>query len=432
MKQKLIAMTEKELARYEIIENLINGKMDGTEASKQIGLSTRQTKRLKASVKKDGAKGVIHKNRGKPSNRRIDGRIIKKTKKLLREKYPDFGPTFAGEKLEELHGIKMSKETLRTIMINEKLWKPKERRQSKNRHEWRARKDNYGEMEQFDGSYHRWLEDRAEEMCLLASIDDATGKITHAKFDHNEGVKAVSNFWLEYFGKNGLPNKIYLDKFSTYKINHKNAVDNSEMMTQFQRMMNQVGVELITAHSPEAKGRIERLFETLQDRMVKEMRLAGIKTVDEASEFLKTYIPKFNEKFAVVPNKKADLHKKASEELKEKLPQIFSIQNTRKVNNDYTVMFKNSYYQLDLGRQPISIYKKDVVTMEEHLNGEIKIRLKDKYLNFFVLPERPKKQCDVNLPAITAKKSSGWKPPTNHPWRSSFLINKSSNIIRKI
>ena len=425
-------MTEKELARYEVIENLINGKIDGTEASKQVCLSIRQTKRLKASVKKDGAKGVIHKNRGKPSNRRIDDEKMGKAKKLLKEKYADFGPSFAGEKLEELHGIKISKETLRTIMTAEKLWKPKERRQSKNRHEWRARKDNYGEMEQFDGSYHHWMEDRAGEMCLLISIDDAEGKITHARFDYNEGVKAVSSFWMEYFDKNGMPGKIYLDKFSTYKINHKNAVDNSEMMTQFERMMNQVGVELITAHSPEAKGRVERVFGTLQDRMVKEMRLAGVKTIVEANEFLKTYIPKFNKKFAVIPNKKADLHKKVSEELKVKLPQIFSIQNTRKVNNDYTVMFRNSYYQLDLYEQQTSIYKKDVVVMEEHLNGEIKIRLKNHYLKYSVLPERPKKQCEVNLAAITPRKQSGWKPPIDHPWRSSFLVNKSSNIFRKI
>lgn len=263
MKQKLITMTEKELARYEIIENLINGKIDGTEASKQICLSIRQTKRLKVSVKEDGAKSLIHKNRGKPSNRRIADEIIEKAKELLKSKYPDFGPTFAGEKLEELHKIKLSKETIRTVMISEKLWKPRERRRSKNRHEWRARKDNYGEMQQFDGSYHLWLEDRAEEMCLLASIDDATGRITHAMFGYNEGVKQVSEFWLGYFNKNGLPNKIYLDKFSTYKINHKNAVDNSQMTTQFQRMMNQVGVELITAHSAEAKGRIERVLETL-------------------------------------------------------------------------------------------------------------------------------------------------------------------------
>ncbi len=424
-------MTEKESKRYEIIKSLIDGAIDGTEASKQLGLSIRQTKRMKAIVDKKGMKGIVHKNRGKPSNRKIDRKIIEKTKKLLKEKYSDFKPTFASEKLLELHNIKINKETIRQMMAEENLWKIKPRRQPKDKHLWRPRKDNYGEMQQFDGSYHLWLEDRSAEMCLLASIDDATGKITKAVFAENEGVKAVSRFWKEYVEENGVPLSIYLDKYSTYKINHKSAVDNKDLITQFERMMRQVGGELITAHSPQAKGRVERLFGTLQDRMVKEMRLAGIKTMDEANEFLKIYIPKFNEKFTVVPNKKADLHKKVGKKIKERLPQIFSVQNTRKINNDYTVMFKTKYYQLD-STQDIVVYKKDTVIMEEHLGGEVKIRMKDTYLKYSILPERPKKQCSVDLVAITQKTPSGWKPPANHPWRNSLIFTKQkSNFIGK-
>ncbi|VAW18958.1 Mobile element protein, partial [hydrothermal vent metagenome] len=419
----MIVMTEKESRRYEIIKELIDGVLDGTEASRQIGLSVRQTKRLKVGVIKKGVAGVIHKNRGKPSNRKIDGKIIEKATKLLKEKYPDFKPTFASEKLFELHNIKISKETTRQIMAKEKLWKIKARRQPKNKHLWRPRKDNYGQMQQFDGSYHLWLEDRNEEMCLLASIDDATGRITKAVFAKNEGVESVSTFWKEYIEEMGIPVMVYLDKYSTYKINHKNAVDNKDLMTQFGRMMRQVGCELVSAHSPEAKGRVERLFGTLQDRLVKEMRLAGIKTQDEANEFLKKYIPKFNEKFAVVPNKKADLHKKASNRMKEKMPQIFSVQNARKINNDYTVMFKTKYYQLD-STQDIVVYKKDAVIVEEHLTGEVKIRMKDIYLKYSILPERPKKQCSVDLIAITQKIPSSWKPPRNHPWRNSLIFAK--------
>lgn len=431
MKQKTITMTEKESKRYKIIKELIDSVIDGTEASKQLGLSVRQTKRLKANVKEKGIEGIIHKNRGKESNRKINENTMKKAKKLLKEKYPDFKPTFASEKLEELHQIKLGRETIRKLMIEEKLWTVKPRRQTKNRHLWRPRKDNYGEMQQFDGSYHRWLEDRNEEMCLLASIDDATGKITKAVFAENEGVKPVSKFWKEYIEEKGVPLTIYLDKYSTYKINHKKAVDNKDLMTQFGRMMKQVGCNLITAHSPEAKGRIERLFRTLQDRLVKEMRLANIKTIDEANEFLKEYIPKFNEKFSVVPNKKADLQKKVNKGLKEKLPQIFSVQNTRKINNDYTVMFETRYYQLNL-IQDIVVYKKDEVIVEKHLDSEIKIRLKDTYLKYSELPERPKKQCDVKLPAITQKQPPSWKPPVNHPWRNSLIFTKQkSNFIRK-
>jgi len=431
MEQKTITMTEKESQRYETIKELIDGVIDGTEASKQINLSIRQTKRLKAGVVEDGIKGIIHKSRGKPSNRKTDVKIIEKAKKLLKEKYSDFKPSFAGEKLEELHGIKLGREKVRLLMSKEKLWKIKSRKQAKNKHLWRPRKDNYGQMQQFDGSYHHWLEDRNEEMCLLASIDDATGRITKAVFAENEGVVPVSRFWKEYVEENGVPLSIYLDKYSTYKINHKKAVDNNDLITQFDRMMRQVGCKLITAHSPQAKGRIERLFETLQDRMVKEMRLAGIKTMDEANEFLKTYIPKFNEKFSVVPCKSADLHKKVGKKIQIKLPQIFSVQNTRKINNDYTVMFKTKYYQLDSVQNTV-VYKKDTVTVEEHMGGEVKIRLKDTYLKYSILPERPKKQYSVDLIAITQKTPVGWKPPLSHPWRNSLIFAKQkSDFIRK-
>ena len=307
-------------------------------------------------------------------------------------------------------------------MTELKLWKPKSRKKSGKWHIWRARKDNYGEMQQFDGSYHIWFGD--EESCLLLSVDDATGKITHAKFDYNEGVVAVFKFWLEYFAKNGLPLSIYLDKFSTYKINHKNATDNKDLMTQFQRAMNQVNVKLITAHSPQAKGRVERMNETLQDRLVKELKLTGITTMKEANEFLEKYIPKFNAKFAVAPKRKSDLHKKISKQTKEKLPQIFSIQDQRKVNNDYTIMFKKNFFQLDR-EQTTTVYKKDTVIVEEHLNGTIKLRLRDKYLNYKTLQERPKKENNIKLVALTKhKQNSTYIPPTDHPWRNQFLFDK--------
>ena len=429
MTQKLIYMTEKELARYNVIQNLIDGKIDGTDASKQIGLSTRHIRRLKSRVIKSGAQGFAHRNRGGNSNRKLDNEILEKAEKCLKEKYYDFGPTFAKEKLNEIDKIKLSKETVRNIMINIDLWKPKPKKQPKNRHVWRARKENYGEMQQFDGSYHIWF--GKEESCLLLSVDDASGKITHAKFDYNEGVIAVFKFWLEYFDKNELPLSIYLDKFSTYKINHKNAVDNSEMITQFQRAMNQIDVKLITAHSPEAKGRVERFFGILQDRLVKELRLANVTTIEKANEFLKKYIPKFDAQFSVIPDKKTNLHRSINQSLKEKLPQIFSIQNNRIICNDYTVRFKNRYFQLEL-TQSSTAYKGDFVIIEEHLNEKIKINRKERYLNYSELPERPKKEINVNLPAITTKKPMHWKPPADHPWRK-FIINpkKVSNIILK-
>jgi len=424
MTKKLISMTEKELSRINIIQNLIDGKINGTDASKQIGVSVRHIKRLKVKVINSGAEGLIHGNRRKESNRKIDSNIIKEAKKYLKEKYYDFGPTFASEKLDENHDIKINKETVRQIMTEMELWKPKPRKQAKNKHFWRPRKDNFGEMEQFDGSYHIWFGD--EESCLLLSVDDATGKITYAKFDINESVVAVFKFWTEYFEKNGLPISIYLDKFSTYKVNHKNAVDNKDMITQFQRAMNQLGVKPITANSPEAKGRVERMNETLQDRLVKELRLANISSIEEANEFLKEYVPKFNAKFAVVPNRRANLHKPLNKTTRVKLPQIFSVQKSRIVCNDYTIRFEKQYFQLKQ-EQPTTVYKKDTVIVEKRLNGEIKINSKGYYLNYTELPERPKKEINVKLVALTNRKPSQWKPPADHPWKNQFLWDKVKN-----
>jgi len=424
MEQKLISMSKKELSRYDVIKDLIDNKINGTDASKQIGVSVRHVKRLKAKVIKFGIAGLAHKNRGRSGNRKLSNETIKRIKKHLKEKYYDFQPTHATEKLKEDDKIKTNKETVRQIMAEMGLWKIKPRKKGKIKHFWRPRKDNFGEMQQFDGSYHHWFGNF--ETCLLLSVDDATGKITHAKFDYNESVVAVFKFWLEYFDKNGIPISVYLDKFSTYKVNHKNATDNKDMVTQFQRASNQTGFKLIFANTPQAKGRVERLNKTLQNRLVKELRLANITTIEKANEFLKEYIPKFNDKFAVVPNRKADLHKKVNKNIKEKLPQIFSIQKQRKIMNDYTIRFENQYFQLNQ-EQPTTVYKKDTVIIEKRLNNEIKINLRDYYLNYMILPERPKKEINVKLLALTKRKQSDWKPPADHPWRNPFLYGKTKN-----
>lgn len=429
---QLITMTKTEVRRYEIIQDLIAKKLDGSEAAKQLRLSVRQTKRLKVAVHRLGVKGIIHGNRGKKGNRQIGAEVIKKVKKHLKETYYDFNPLLAQEHLRDDHKITLSKETVRQIMITEKLWLPKKKAHAK-KHFWRERKDNYGEMQQFDGSYHSWFESRNEtmvdvEQCLLLSVDDATGKVTGAVFEYNEGVVPVFSFWKRYFETNGLPNAIYLDKFSTYKVNHKNAVDNKELMTQFERAMNQLGVRVIHANSPQAKGRVEKMNGTLQRRLVKEMRLSKINTIPDANKFLiEIFIPKYNKQFAVMPRKENDLHRKLNTNEKNNLDQILSIQSERTINNDYTVKFKNNYYQLT-ETQPITVYKRDKITIEEHLNGEIKISSRNHHLYYFCLPERPRKEIDIKLPALTTKPPISWKPPVNHPWRTQVLFTKKQPI----
>mgnify|MGYP001568643331 FL=1 len=430
---QLITMTNQETRRYSIINNLMANKIVGSEAAKQLNLSVRQTKRLKAKVVLLGIKGIIHGNRGHTSHNKINIKILYKAKEYLKEIYHDFNPLLAQEHLRDDNNIKLSKETVRQIMISEKLWHPRKKIHIK-KHFWRERKGNYGDMEQFDGSYHNWFEGRNEavvglEQCLLLSVDDSTGKITKAVFEYNEGVVPVFRFWKGYFEVKGLPNAIYLDKFSTYKVNHKNAVDNQELMTQFERAMKQLGVRVIHANSPQAKGRVEKMNGTLQRRLVKEMRLNKINTIEEANEYLQEiFISKFNKQFAVVPKKENDLHRQLNTNEKNNLDKILSIQHERKINNDYTVRFENNYLQLT-ETQPTTVYKKETIIVEEHLNGEIKISTGNHYLNYFRLPTRPKKEIDIKLAALTVKPPTSWKPPADHPWRMQFFINKKQPIL---
>lgn len=418
-----VTMSSREVDRVTVMTNLKNKAINGTEASEQLHLSTRQVRRLKQRFDKLGAVGLIHRLRGKTSNRKLEKSAIDTILTLLRKEYAGFGPTLAAEKLRERNTITVSDETLRTLMIKNNLWKAKSRRKNKQHRSWRPRRDHYGSMEQYDGCYHRWFEDRAEECCLLLAVDDATGQITKARFGHHEGVLPTFDFWKAYIEEKGKPAAIYLDKFSAYKINHKAAEDNKELITQFQRACQDLGIELITAHSPEAKGRVERMFKTLQDRLVKEMRLENISDMETANKFLEEkFISVFNEKFAVVPAKRADLHRPLTALDKKQLSDIFSIHSTRVVMNDFTVQFQNRYFQLEQ-QQPVTVCRKDKVLVEEHLDGSVKLKLRKKELRYAVLPKRPEKEFKLKIPALATSRPT-YRPPADHPWRKPLLTNK--------
>jgi len=408
--------------KFDVITKVLKKEIKPGLASKLLGVSPRQIRRLKIAVREYGASAFIHKLKGKQGNHHIDPLVKEKALAVIKDVYSDFKPTFATEKLEEIHSIHISHETTRLWMMQEGLWKSRKQKQPVY-HSWRPRKEYLGELQQFDGSYHLWFEDRfidkngdPIEVCLLASIDDATGEITKAFFSNNEGVLAVFTFWKEYLQDLGKPLSIYLDKFSTYKINHKAAVDNSELITQFQRAMQQLNVMLITAHSPEAKGRIERLFQTLQDRLVKEMRLVNISTPEQGNRFLKeVFIPAFNSKFAVLPAKEGNVHKPLLEEEREQIHHIFSLHETRRINLDFTIQFKNNWYQLT-EIQPTTVRPLERVLMETWLDSSIHIMLKVYELVFIILPEKPKKQ-QIKQPIILTTHKLNWQPAPNHPWR---------------
>ena len=416
----LIIMSQKEVSRYDIIQKAIQNEIKNTEAAEMLNITARHIRRLKKRVDENGMQGLVHAGRGKPSKRKLPDKEVEKIKKLIHKHYPDFGPTFASEKLNENHEIKRDPKTIRAIMIEEDLWRPKKKKKIEYR-SWRQRRTALGELEQYDGSYEYWLEDRGAKCCLLAAIDDATGEITHAKFDEHEGVEPTCNFWEEYFEKNGKPHEIYVDKFSTYSMNHKIAKENIDTLTQFQRAMRELNVGVINAHSSQAKGRVERLFKTLQDRLIKELRLNNISTIKKANEFLeKVFIPKFNAKFSVVPRSNANLHKRITKQEFGQFPAIFSRHYERTIRNDYTLSYKNDWYQLE-ETQGVAMFKKEMVTVEESFDKTVKFKLRGKYLNYKKLPEKPQKVSEKAIPWVLAAPMPNI-PPINHPWRGRQLV----------
>ena len=425
-------MTAVDSLRESILRKLISKIINGTEAAEALKLTVRQVKRLKKRFVKNGVKGILHKNRGKVSNHAVSNSVRTEIVKIIKNKYLDFGPTLASEKLTEDHKITLSSETIRQIMITGDLWKVKPKTMEKSPHVWRARKDSYGQMQQYDGSYHNWFEDRLKNIlgekvtmnCLLASIDDATGQITHAKFDDSEGVVPTLTFWQEYLKTHGKPNTIYLDRFSTYKNNLKKNTVNDLELTQFQRACRQLGIEVINAHSPQAKGRVERLFQTLQDRLIKELRLKNICTIAEANTFLtKTFIPLFNKKFAVIPKKETNLHTMLHDKELLQLPAIMSIQDNRIIMNDYTVMHNSNLYQID-PKQPTLVRAGDKVTVQTRLNRQTFIVKESIELLFTKITERPKRITEFKT---EDKRLFGHKPSPSHPWKTyeqkTLLLN---------
>ena len=413
-------LTPRERERYDIIRACVDGDLTNAEAAARLRLHVRQIRRLKRRVEEHNEQGVVHDNKGKVSNNATSKATVAAIDTFFKEeKHRDFGPTFAMEQLQKQEGIVLGLETLRVLMIKKGFWEEHKRRGPGIHRQWRERVAMYGELVQFDGSYHDWFE-TGKITCLLGAVDDATGTIPQAVFDDNEGIHAVFRFWWAYIEAHGLPGTIYLDKFSTYKVNHKSAVDNAELITQFQRAMGELGVRVICANSPEAKGRIERLFGTLQDRLVKEMRLVDIKARERANRFLKeTYLPDHNRRFVVSPRQEGDAHRPLSAEVRKRLPSIFSIQSERRVNNDYTIQFKNKWFQLG-PTQETTVYKGDTVIVEERLDGTIHIRLKDTYLSFTSISKLER----VIRPRIKPPKheASSWKPPVDHPWRRAATL----------
>ncbi len=375
---KYLNMSQEEVERYKVLSRCLKNKLTVKSAAELLGLSERHVYRLKNKVEQQGAEGLIHGNRGRKSNSKMSDEERKEIVELLKEKYSDFKPGFATEKLKE-EGHDWSSETIRQIMIEEDLWKVNSRKQVEF-YAKRPRKEHYGALVQFDGSYHEWFEERASECCLLAAVDDATSQLVGARFVTNENLNDIFAFWRDYLLNKGKPKAVYTDKLMAY---HNNFVaeQRDDRLTQFQRAMKGLNVELIAANSPQAKGRVERVFDTLQDRMIKEMRLEGIDSREQGNEFLGKFVEEYNEKYGKAPEQQGDFHRELSEREEELLPRYLCKQEERVIQNDFTVRYDNQVYQLTED-QPVTVRKKSKVKIEERPDSSLKFRLKGEYLNF--------------------------------------------------
>jgi len=381
----IIAMTQEELKRLHVIRKALDKSITQTEAANIIGLCLRQAQRIVKAVKVEGDKGVIHKSRGQLSNRALPNKIKDKALKLYKEKYHDFGPTLGSEKLFEIDKIKLNDETLRLWLLQAGI--PYKKRKARPHRQWRQRKACFGEMVQMDGSHHDWFEARGPKCVLMGYIDDATSR-PFARFYPYEGTIPAMDSFKRYIAKYGMPVSIYLDKHPTYKSNKKQTIEdelnNAEPLSQFSRAAKELGIDVIYADSPQAKGRIERLFNTFQNRLIKEMRLKGIKTIKEANKFLTYYLPIYAKRFVVVPTNDTDLHRFVPKGVD--LDAVFCVKTIRVLRNDFTVAYNGKLYQVE------DNVNAEKVTVEERANGSIHISYRNTDLKFKEITTRPKEQ----------------------------------------
>ena len=418
-----ISMSMKETERITIMDNLIAKRIKQKHASKQLGISIRQVQRLMKRYKREGIAGLVHKSRGRTSNRALSteqkGRIVL----LIRKDYHDFGPTLAAEKLFERDGIVVSKETVRQLMIKEQLWKARKLKYVVV-HTYRERRSCVGELVQLDGSPHRWFEMRATPCTLVAYIDDATSRIMDGEFVDYEGTLTLFGATEHYLREHGKPLSFYVDKHSTFKINRQATVEEELKdflpQSQFARAMKQVRIELIFANSPQAKGRVERLFETLQDRLVKELRLAGICTKAEATGYFReVYIPKHNARFAVAPKDTTNVHRVliASDDLR----RIFTVQTQRHVSRALVVQYKNTRYQLDVTGPYQYLLKNQHILVEENRSGALVFRHKDKTILYKPIGQIIKQPKLVQVASAKTFQERQVLTQTKDPWATPIM-----------
>jgi len=372
-----ITMSNSELHRVEILQKLIDKRLAEHEAANQLGLGIRQIRRLKKAYKADGAKGMVSKKRGKPSNHQYPDAVKELALAYVQEYYTDFKPTFACEKLSENHGIHISRETLRKWMIDAGLWVSRAHR-LKRPHQPRNRRECFGELIQIDGSPHDWFEARDAKCTLLVYIDDATGKLMECQFVKSESTFNYFDSTRRYLERHGKPVAFYSDKHSVFRTN-KTGELGGDGVTQFGRALADLNIDIICANTPQAKGRVERVNRTLQDRLVKEMRLMGISDAEQGNKFLPGFMVGFNEKFGKEPINVKDMHRGLLPH--EDLREIFSWQEGRTLSKNLTLQYDKILYLVEdsVANRNLARHK---VTVFDYFDGSIKIKSNNRELAY--------------------------------------------------
>lgn len=410
---KLLTMSDREITRLEVMQRLKEKRLTQKEAARMLGVSTRQVKRLYRAYKWQGAAGLVSKRRGKPSNNRLDPDLVQQVIDLIYECYGDFGPTLAHEKLTEVHGLRLSRESVRRIMIAEEIWKPKKVRKLIT-HQMRERRACFGELVQIDGSDHDWFEGRGRRCTLLVYIDDATGHLLELRFVPAETFLAYCEATRHYLERYGKPVAFYSDKHSIFRVNQPQTIGKGTGLTQFGRAMQALDILIICANTPQAKGRIERANETLQDRLVKELRLRGISDMEAGNVYLPEFRDDYNRRFAVVPRSSHDAHRPLLKT--ENLDQILTHQETRILSKNLTIQYNKVIYQIQTQRPAYALRNAQVVVCE-NAQTEITILYKDQPLDYTTF-HKPQRQAQVVTTKGLDHHLPQPKPPAaNHPWR---------------
>lgn len=387
-----VTMSGKELNRLEVLGRVIERRLTQRRAAEQLGLSERQVRRLCRALSQHGAAGLASRKRGHASNRKLPAAVREHALGLVRARYADFGPTLAREKLWEHHGVAISTETLRQWMIDAGLWVPRSRR-LRRAHQPRHRRSCLGELVQIDGCEHAWFEDRAPTCTLLVYVDDATSRLMELRFVVSESAFDYFASTRTYLERHGKPVAFYSDKASIFRVTAPEA-KKTPGITQFGRALAELNIDILCANTPQAKGRVERAHLTLQDRLVKELRLRGISTLKAGNAYLPQFQADYNERFGREPSSAHDAHRPVRDD--EDLERIFTWQEERKLSKNLTLHYKRETYLVEPGPETL-LLAGERCRVHEHEDGRIELRHQGQLLpcRVFVDPERRVRQADI-------------------------------------